>query len=114
MKDDSAKKEPHVHFDEKQIAEHDKDRGTRQTIDEPKTPFEKSVKPVIDDDGNTIDFEALTEKLDSLNANESKSDIEKRIEAHNFEEKRKKHYNEFTEMKKFLATHNSLDEDDDE
>ena len=29
----------HVKFDEEIIAEHDKDRGTRQKIDEPKTPY---------------------------------------------------------------------------
>ena len=29
----------HVKFDEETIAEHDQDRGTRQKIDEPKTPY---------------------------------------------------------------------------
>ena len=30
----------HVTFDEEVIAEHDKDRGTRKKIDEPKTPYQ--------------------------------------------------------------------------
>ncbi len=30
-------------FDEEVIAEHDKDRGTRQKIDEPKTPYGESA-----------------------------------------------------------------------
>lgn len=52
---------PRVHWDEECIAEHDKERGTRQKIDEPDTPFvrspessddeaekaEKSVQPVV-------------------------------------------------------------------
>lgn len=33
----------HVKFDEFTIAEHDKDRGTRQRIDEPKTPYDDSL-----------------------------------------------------------------------
>ncbi len=31
----------HVKFDEVTIAEHDKDRGTRTKIEEPKTPYEQ-------------------------------------------------------------------------
>ena len=33
----------HVKFDEVIIAEHDQDRGTRQKIDEPKTPYSGDV-----------------------------------------------------------------------
>ena len=33
----------HVKFDEFTIAEHDKDRGTRQKISEPKTPYEAQI-----------------------------------------------------------------------
>lgn len=38
MRDPAAR----VHWDEECIAEHDKDRGTRQKIDEPDTPFVRS------------------------------------------------------------------------
>ena len=34
----------HVKFDEETIMEHDKDRGTRQKITEPKTPYEEMVQ----------------------------------------------------------------------
>jgi hypothetical protein len=33
------KEKPHVTWDEEQIAEHDKTRGTKMKIDEPKTPY---------------------------------------------------------------------------
>lgn len=38
-----------VKFDEEVIAEHDKDRGTRQKIDEPKTPYEEGQEILQDD-----------------------------------------------------------------
>lgn len=38
----------HVKFDEETIQEHDKDRGTRQKITEPKTPYEQSELPSQD------------------------------------------------------------------
>eukprot|EP00435_Cladocopium_sp_Y103_P072624 s216_g40.t2 len=44
MRDPAAR----VHWDEECIAEHDKDRGTRQKIDEPDTPFVRS--PTVSDD----------------------------------------------------------------
>ena len=42
----------HVKFDEFTIAEHDKDRGTRQKISEPKTPYEAQL--ALDQENNTI------------------------------------------------------------
>lgn len=36
-------------FDEVVIAEHDKDRGTRQKIDEPKTPFEEGNEALMEE-----------------------------------------------------------------
>jgi hypothetical protein len=38
-----------VKFDEEVIAEHDKDRGTRQKIDEPKTPYEENADILQDE-----------------------------------------------------------------
>jgi hypothetical protein len=38
-----------VKFDEEVIAEHDKDRGTRQKIDEPKTPYEEEADILQDE-----------------------------------------------------------------
>ena len=39
--DQQKRKMSGIVWDEWTIAEHDKERGTRQIIDEPKTPFEK-------------------------------------------------------------------------
>lgn len=39
----------HIKWDEETIAEHDKLRGTRQKINEPDTPFERTVKPIDED-----------------------------------------------------------------
>lgn len=40
----------HVHWDEQCIAEHDKERGTRQKIDEPDTPFIRSPESSSDEE----------------------------------------------------------------
>mmetsp|Transcript_117737 Transcript_117737/g.333717 ORF Transcript_117737/g.333717 Transcript_117737/m.333717 type:complete len:553 (-) Transcript_117737:137-1795(-) len=40
-----------VHWDEQAIAEHDKERGTRQKIDEPDTPFVRSPQTASDSEG---------------------------------------------------------------
>lgn len=40
----------HIKFDEEVIAEHDKSRGTRQKIDEPKTPYANDDDDMIDTD----------------------------------------------------------------
>lgn len=41
-----------VHWDEQAIAEHDKERGTRQKIDEPDTPFVRSPQTASDSESN--------------------------------------------------------------
>eukprot|EP00929_Paragymnodinium_shiwhaense_P034064 TRINITY_DN18578_c0_g1_i1.p1 TRINITY_DN18578_c0_g1~~TRINITY_DN18578_c0_g1_i1.p1 ORF type:complete len:219 (+),score=57.12 TRINITY_DN18578_c0_g1_i1:71-727(+) len=43
----------HISWDEANLAEHDKERGTRQKIDEPKTPWASS--PVLSDDEDAED-----------------------------------------------------------
>lgn len=45
----------HVHWDEEAIAEHDKERGTRQKIDEPDTPFIRSPQTASDSEGDRAD-----------------------------------------------------------
>eukprot|EP00448_Togula_jolla_P040295 CAMPEP_0170630894 /NCGR_PEP_ID=MMETSP0224-20130122/34286_1 /TAXON_ID=285029 /ORGANISM="Togula jolla, Strain CCCM 725" /LENGTH=211 /DNA_ID=CAMNT_0010959067 /DNA_START=82 /DNA_END=717 /DNA_ORIENTATION=- len=59
----------HVQWDEETIAEHDKERGTRQKIDEPPTPFVRSPEAASDDEGEKRlspgkDAFALEEKID--------------------------------------------------
>jgi len=44
-----------VHWDEQVIAEHDKERGTRQKIDEPDTPFVRSPQTTSDSEGDGHD-----------------------------------------------------------
>jgi len=44
-----------VHWDEQVIAEHDKERGTRQKIDEPDTPFVRSPQTASDSEGDGHD-----------------------------------------------------------
>mmetsp|Transcript_2558 Transcript_2558/g.4365 ORF Transcript_2558/g.4365 Transcript_2558/m.4365 type:complete len:188 (+) Transcript_2558:47-610(+) len=42
----------HVSWDEVNLAEHDKERGTRQKIDEPPTPFARSPATVSEDEAS--------------------------------------------------------------
>lgn len=46
------KEKPHVTWDEEQIAEHDKTRGNKMKIDEPKTPYvtDEEFKKLCDED----------------------------------------------------------------
>ena len=46
------KDKPHVTWDEDQIAEHDKTRGQKMKIDEPKTPYvtDEEFKKLCDED----------------------------------------------------------------
>ena len=45
-------KKPHVTWDEEQLAEHDKTRGQKMKIDEPKTPYvtDEEFKKLCEDD----------------------------------------------------------------
>lgn len=87
----------HISFDEKTIAEHDKLRGTRQIIDDPKTPFPGGVKSHPE---NLID--QLNEKLQTETSLPAAAIHAKKTD---FEEKRKKHYNEMEMVKKFQEEH---------
>jgi len=135
------KKGAHVKFDEATIAEHDKLRGTRQKIDEPKTPFHRGSLSEDEDevtagssllDGNNVsvvvgakdastshskglDVSSLQEKLKKVEANHETATAAEKSLKDDFEEKRKHHYNEFQMLKKWREQHqNELDEEEDE
>jgi len=93
-----------ISWDEWTIAEHDKDRGTRQVIDEPKTPFVTS---------QNLKEAALAEALE-LKLNEAKDEQEKTEENKKaFEEKRKRHYNMGSRMKEAMRiAQKSIEEED--
>ena len=128
-----GKKKERVTFDEVTIAEHDKLRGTRQKIDEPDTPFERTVKEVEEDDGGGNDEGSegvihggvlklgdLEKKLEVAAAAAAAGDASAIPSASNFSrkadfsEKRKHHYNEFLALKKWKETHPDGEDADDE
>ena len=84
-----------IQWDEQGIVEHDKTRGTRMKINEPKTPY------------NYYDEEEDTDFNDIQQAVPKLEKIKKKQE---FESKRKHHYNEYEMMKQFRE---SQDDDDD-
>ena len=52
----SKSKKPHVTWDEEQLAEHDKTRGQKMKIDEPKTPYvtEEEFKKLCEEDPDYV------------------------------------------------------------
>ena len=48
----------HIKFDEEVIAEHDKSRGTRQKIDEPKTPYANDDNENMQDEEDQLNTQA--------------------------------------------------------
>uniref|UniRef100_A0A6S8EI81 Protein phosphatase inhibitor 2 n=2 Tax=Aplanochytrium stocchinoi TaxID=215587 RepID=A0A6S8EI81_9STRA len=129
-----------IRFDEEVIAEHDKLRGTRQKIDEPKTPYRRgsfdeeygdipeaianaqpkeSTTSPRDPESNhvqlgnaaMVDFAgALSSRLKEVNDQSSEPTAASAAERKDFEERRKRHYNEFQMMKKWRETHKDGDE----
>ncbi len=94
LNDQETKKSQHVHFDERIIAEHDKDRGTRMPIDEPDTPFARSplVSESEDEHGSLkTRGSSLAFNLDVPSPTSGRSEDEHAA----FKAKRKAHYNEF-------------------
>lgn len=136
----SKKRDKHLEWDEHAIEEHNKLRGTRMTIEEPKTPYVYYDSGAESDDsrrmkspaGNreAISWDNLQNRLDSVAAVQEQypssqsehtdADHSDRVDENKdemrkleFEEHRKRHYNEFELVKKFRMQHDDDDEDDD-
>ncbi|CAG9319007.1 unnamed protein product [Blepharisma stoltei] len=76
-----------IKWDETVIREHDKERGTRNKIDEPKTPFHYMDSEQSEEaEEQNIDLSDLASKL------------ENHISKEEFKIKRREHYNEFKKM----------------
>lgn len=91
-----------VSFNERELSEHDKERGTRRVIPDPDTPFMRS--PIMSDDDESpcvprhqtpqeLMSEIVTQPAPSLSEDD---EIRKR---HEFAARRKSHYNEFRVLK---------------
>lgn len=98
----------HVKFDEAAIREHDKLRGTRQKIDEPKTPFPREG----DTGGVQLDLKALNAQLAVEKEEGVLPSAAQRAKKLAFEEKRRKHYNEMELVRKFNGLAGASDEDE--
>ena len=91
LQEKQSKKGSHVRFDESIIAEHDKERGTRMTIDEPETPFARSPLLSESEDESVHGRHAAQFNLDVVSQTSGRSEDEQAA----FKAKRKAHYNEF-------------------
>ena len=130
-----------VEWDEEVIAEHDLERGTRMTIDEPPTPY-AHYSEASDDESNNIqapesskqavqlsdEWDELKIKLNKVAELKDKHGDDGHLhhtppptpelrqkQSEVFSKKVKAHYNEIEALKRFRALHpNGLDDDDDE
>lgn len=136
-----SKKPRHLKWDEKAIEEHDQLRGTRMKIDEPNTPYAQYDSGAESDDSRrtkspnqhrvTLSWDVLQTKLDSVAAvraqypsspsshaeTDHDTDVEeeqkKEMRKMEFQEHRKRHYNEMELVRKFRLEHPDHDDDDD-
>lgn len=136
------RKDRHLKWDEEVIEEHDKLRGTRMKIDEPNTPFahydsggesEDSGKPKSPNQNReALSWDVLQNKLDSVAAvraqfpssPSSHADVsdhdsvaeeerKKEMKKMEFQEHRKRHYNEMEALRRFRQQHrDDTDEED--
>ena len=108
-----------VSFNEDEISEHDKDRGTRMVIPDPDTPFMRS--PVISDDESDTEAPARPERRDPqslmaevVHRSGSVSSADEDAHRHKeFTEKRKAFYNEFRVLKGIEKSPRSTADADD-
>lgn len=136
----SGKKGRHIYWDEKNLEECEAGKDSTMKITEPKTPYNRDYNSDDDKDDysdtekeqrdisaahDTITQALLKISEDRENGVESddeeeeppKTEEEKKKEHELFEKKRKMHYNEFLEVKKFrerMAKGFSFDDDDDD
>lgn len=137
----SGKKARHIYWDEKNLEECEAGKDSTMKITEPKTPYNRDYNSDEDDDEDDNEHgvekeqrdvsaaqDAITQTLlkvqeDRENGVESddeeevpKSEEEKKKEHELFEKKRKMHYNEFLEVKKFRErmAQGLCDDDDDD
>ncbi|GKY92757.1 hypothetical protein MPSEU_000245700 [Mayamaea pseudoterrestris] len=121
-------------FDEETIAEHNKLRGTRQSIDEPNTPYHAQYDSGAESDGSgrckspanqkpSVDWDLLQTRLDSVaavqqtypsspSASSCQADDEEVVDDRKsemrqleFKEHRKRHYNEMELVRRFRSQH---------
>uniref|UniRef100_A0A7S3L154 Protein phosphatase inhibitor 2 n=1 Tax=Amphora coffeiformis TaxID=265554 RepID=A0A7S3L154_9STRA len=136
----SSADKKHLKWDEKAIEEHDLLRGTRMKIDEPDTPYthydsggeSDSSRPKSPANQRpTLQWDVLQNKLDAVSAvqeaypnspiagsNNPEVEEERKMEMHKmeFQEHRKRHYNEMEAVRRFRQEHGGdivQDDDDD-
>ena len=99
-----------IKWDEEVIAEHDKERGSRQKIDEPPTPF------AYESDGDSVESDIgqynhpepdITENIFHISQEVTKKENEE------FKNKRASHYNEF-KLLQALRAKMEVEEDEEE
>ena len=117
--DKRIKKTTRIKWDEEIINEHDKERGTRQKIDEPPTPYEYCSEEECDASNHTSTFESGIGPLENwelvkakllykeiktgpeCRRHDDENDTEcfTKLKSNEFHSKRAAHYNEFQLMK---------------
>lgn len=97
---DTPSKDPKkIKWDEEGISEHDKTRGTRMKITEPKTPYNYY------NEEEDLEVQGIDDALPKLEKIRKKQD---------FEAKRKNHYNEYEMLRKFRENRGKQEEDEEE
>jgi len=100
-----------IKWDEEVIAEHDKERGTRQKIDEPPTPFAyESDRESVDSDFGQYNHPEpdITENIFHMSHEAAKKENDE------FKSKRASHYNEFKLLQALRAKMEVEDEDEED
>jgi protein phosphatase inhibitor 2 len=136
-----SEEKKHLKWDEEAIEEHDLLRGTRMKIDEPNTPYTHYDSGAESDGSgrpkspatqkNNICWDTLQTRLDSVAAvreaypsspsshgaeaehseGEGGGEREKEMHKMEFQEHRKRHYNEMEQVRQFRQEHPDLEDD---